>query len=67
MLCRPRDRSGRSAWLKVVPGLTPDSIQQNRLRRSPRGPTRPVAADVGRRKTFPHGLDPIRKSRLTKL
>ena len=23
MLCRPRDRSGRSAWLKVVPGLTP--------------------------------------------
>ena len=24
MLCRPRDRSGRSAWLKVVPGLTPE-------------------------------------------
>jgi len=24
----PCDRSGRSAWLKVVPGLTPDSIPQ---------------------------------------
>src|SRR4030088_1187064 len=24
----PSDRSGRSAWLKVVPGLTPDSIPQ---------------------------------------
>jgi hypothetical protein len=28
MLCAPRDRSGRSAWLKVVLGFTPDSIPQ---------------------------------------
>ena len=28
MLCAPCDRSGRSAWPDVVPGLTPDSIQQ---------------------------------------
>src|SRR5450759_239478 len=28
MLCAPCDRSGRSAWPEVAPGLTPDSIQQ---------------------------------------
>ena len=28
MLCAPCDRSGRSAWSDVVPGLTPNSIQQ---------------------------------------
>jgi integrase len=27
-LCAPCDRSGRSAWPEVAPGLTPDSIQQ---------------------------------------
>ena len=28
LLCAPCDRSGRSAWPEVAPGLTPDSIQQ---------------------------------------
>jgi hypothetical protein len=28
LLCAACDRSGRSAWPDVVPGLTPDSIQQ---------------------------------------
>jgi Transposase DDE domain len=27
-LCAPRDRSGRSAWREVAPGLTPDSMQK---------------------------------------
>src|SRR5258706_15093395 len=43
----PCDRSSRSAWLKVVPGLTPDSIPQNMLRRSRRRGPRPSAVVSG--------------------
>jgi len=28
MLCAPCDRSGRSAWPELAPGLTPDPIKQ---------------------------------------
>jgi hypothetical protein len=48
----PCDRSGRSAWPEVAPGLTPDSIQKNRLRRSCRGPSRPVDCSFGDEKRF---------------
>jgi len=55
------DRSGRSAWPELAPGLTPDSIKQKISSDRRVDADRPrLRAVFGGGKTFLHSLDPLR-------
>ena len=62
LLCASCDRSGRSAWPELAPGLTPESTKQKYAQTVVSTPMVPGSVPfLGGGKAFLHSLDPYRK------